>query len=79
MSYAMDLLWEGVIERRLWKETQVTNIQFDFMLGRFAMEVISLLRFVKERYPTDQKDLHLVFIDLEVCDRVPIDILWKSL
>jgi hypothetical protein len=43
------------------------------------MEVIYLLRFVKERYPTDQKDLHLVFIDLEVCDRVPIDILWKSL
>jgi hypothetical protein len=44
------------------------------------MEVIYLLRCVMERYTTDQKDLHLVFIDLEnASDRVPIDILWKSL
>jgi hypothetical protein len=43
------------------------------------MEVMYLLLCVKEGYPTDQKDLHLVFIDLEVCDGVPIDILWKSL
>jgi hypothetical protein len=28
----------------------------------------------------DQKDLHLIFIDLEeTCDRVPREILWKAL
>jgi len=44
------------------------------------MEVIYLLRRVIERYRTDKKDSHLVFIDMEkVYDRVPREILWKAL
>jgi len=44
------------------------------------MEAIYLLRRVLERYRTDKKDSHLVFVDLEkVYDRVPIEILWKAL
>jgi len=73
-------LWEKVIERRLRKETRVTDNQFGFMLGRSTMEAIYLLRPVMERYQTDKKDLHLVFIDLEkMYDRVPREILWKAL
>ncbi|KAL2947084.1 hypothetical protein AAZX31_20G050700 [Glycine max] len=79
MSHTMKL-WERVIERRLRKETQVTENQFGFMPGRSTMEAIYLLRRVMEQYRMDQQDLHLIFIDLEKAyDSVPREILWKAL
>ncbi|RZB79100.1 DnaJ-like subfamily C member 7 isoform B [Glycine soja] len=52
MSHTMKL-WERVIERRLRKETQVTENQFGFMPGRSTMEAIYLLRRVMEQYRMD--------------------------
>ncbi|KEH26210.1 hypothetical protein MTR_6g047760 [Medicago truncatula] len=62
-------------DKGLRKETQVTENQFDFLPRRLTMKAMYLLR-VMEQYRMYQKDLHLVFIDLEsACDKVPCKIL----
>jgi hypothetical protein len=43
MSYTIKL-WEGIIEHRLRGVTNVTENQFDFMLGRSTMEAIFFIK-----------------------------------
>jgi hypothetical protein len=78
MSHTMKL-WERVIEHRLRGMTHITMNQFGFMPGRSAMEAIFLIRQVMERYK-EQKDLHMVFIDLEKAyDKITRNLMWWAL
>ena len=53
-----------VVGHRLRRVTSVAKNQFGFMPRRSTMEAIFLVRQLMERYK-EQKDLHVVFIDLE--------------
>nr|GEX51881.1 retrovirus-related Pol polyprotein LINE-1 [Tanacetum cinerariifolium] len=70
LSHIMKL-WERVIERRLRRETRVSENQFGFMLGRSTTEAIHLLGRLMEKYRERRIDLHMAFLDLEkACDSV---------
>nr|GEW55862.1 hypothetical protein [Tanacetum cinerariifolium] len=71
LSHTMKL-WERVIERRLRRETKVSENQFGFMPGRSTTEAIHLLRSLMEKYRERQRNLHMAFLDLEKAyDSVP--------
>ncbi|GJW09732.1 retrovirus-related pol polyprotein LINE-1 [Tanacetum coccineum] len=79
LSHTMKL-WERVIERRLRRETRVSENQFGFMPGRSTTEAIHLLRSLMEKYRERQRDLHMAFLDLEKAyDSVPRELLWRTL
>ena len=73
ISHTMKL-WERVIEHRLREQAKIAKNQFGFMLERSTMEAIHILRRLIERFRVVEKDLHMIFIDLEKAyDRVSRD------
>nr|GEX85362.1 retrovirus-related Pol polyprotein LINE-1 [Tanacetum cinerariifolium] len=73
-------LWERVIERRLQRETSMSENQFGFMPGRSLVEAIHLIRSLIEKYRERLRDLHMTFLDLEKAyDSVPRELIWKTL
>ena len=73
-------IYERVICNRLRSIVSVSDDQCGFVEGKFTTDAIQSLRIMMEKHRDAQKDLHIVFIDLEKAfDRVPRDLIWQAL
>ena len=71
-------IFERVLDERLREEVKIAKEQFGFMPGRSTTAAIFGLHQLMEKYREKQRELHLVFIDLEKeYDRVPRQELWR--
>ena len=79
MSHTMKIL-EMIIDRRLREETTIGDEQFGFMPGRGTTDAIFAVRQLMEKHREKQKELHMVFIDLEKAyDRVSRQEVWRCM
>jgi hypothetical protein len=73
-------LWLRIIEHHLRRVTNVTENQFNFMPERSTMEINFLTRQLMERYMKQNKDMHMVFINLEnAYDKMTRNVIWWAL
>ena len=79
MSLTMKLR-EIIIEARLREITNIADNQFGFRPGKSTTEPIFALIMLQEKCREKNKELHIVFVDLEKSyDRVPREIIWWSI
>ena len=71
---------ERVFEKRLRKMVEIREDQYGFVAGKETVDAIFILRQFQEKYLENDKELYLVFVDLEKAfDRVPRVLIESSL
>ena len=71
---------ERVFEKRLRKMVEIREEQYGFVAGKGTTDAIFILRQLQEKYLENDKELYLVFVDLEKAfDRVPRVLIESSL
>ena len=76
ISHSMKI-WERVVEARLRSQATISEQQYGFMPGKSTTDARYALRMLMEKYREGQKELHVVFVELEKAyDRVPREELW---
>ena len=71
---------ECVFEKRLRKMVEIREEQYGFVAGKGTIDAIFILRQLQEKYLENDKELYLVFVDLEKAfDRVPRVLIESSL
>ena len=79
ISHTLKLL-ERIIDQRLSTIVELGNIQFGVRRGRSTMDPVFALNILQEKYKVKQKDLHMIFVDLEKAyDIIPRDFIWWAM
>ena len=69
-----------MFEKRLRKMVEIREEQYGFVAGKGTIDAIFILRQLQEKYLENDKELYLVFVDLEKAfDRVPRVLIESSL
>ena len=75
-------LWERIIDARLREIVIIRDNQFGFRPGMSTTKPhpVFILRQLQEKCREKNKDLHMVFVDLEKAfDSIPRDLIWRCL
>ena len=79
MSHVMKL-WERIIEVRVIEIVNIRDNQFGSRPGMSTIEPVFPLRQLQEKCGKKNKDVHIVFVDLQKAfDRIPRDLIWWCL
>ena len=76
MSHTIKV-WERIIDASLRDSVEISKQQYDFMPGKETTDAMFASRMLMEKYRKCQRELHCVFVDLEIAyNRVTREELW---